>query len=76
MDIKEILDERMREVGKMAKEIAEREFEILELNLMISSQIAPEHSKKTDEYVKSLREQVKNKDVGLEEADQYLKCLQ
>lgn len=37
LNIRKLLDERMQMAGEMAKEVAEHEFEILELNLFVSS---------------------------------------
>lgn len=75
MNIIELFEEKQRVVIAMAKEIAEREFEILELNFMISSQITEQDSKITDDYVNSLRNKVNNGEIGLDEANAYIKCL-
>jgi phosphotransacetylase len=75
MNVGKLFEEKQKSVIAMAKEVAEREFEILELNFMISSQITNQHSKKTDEYIRNLREKVRNKKVDLEEANQYVGCL-
>ena len=74
-NIREILDEKQKSVVAMAKEIAESEFEILELNFLISSQITEQDSKETDEYILNLREKVFNKEINLDEAKEYLNCI-
>ena len=37
MNLQKLFDEQKKVIGKMAKEVAEREFEIFELNLFVSS---------------------------------------
>ncbi len=37
MNIQKLFDEKQKEIGEMAKELAEKEFEIFELNLFVSS---------------------------------------
>ena len=75
-NIQELLEEKQKSVVTMAKEIAESEFEILELNFLISSQITEQDSKKTDEYIHNLRNKINNKEVNLDEANDYIKSLQ
>ncbi|GEM_PF-4303210 len=76
MNVEKLFEEKQKSVIAMAKEVAQREFDILELNFMISSQITKQDSARTDKYLKSLREKVKNKEIELEEADEYIKSLQ
>lgn len=37
MDIQKLFNEQRKVIGEMAKEIAEREFELLQLNMFVSS---------------------------------------
>ncbi len=74
-NIQELLDEKQKSVVEMAKEIAENEFEVLELNFLISSQITEQDSEETDEYITNLRNKVFNKEIEVGEANDYIKCL-
>ena len=74
-NIQELLEEKQKSVVAMAKEIAESEFEVLELNFLISSQITEQDSKETDEYIINLRNKISNKEIKLEGASDYIKCL-
>ena len=56
MDIQRLFDEQQRAVGQMAKELAEREFELFELNMFISSS-GEEHLNKSSMDIKFIREQ-------------------
>jgi len=76
MNVEKLFEEKQKSVIAMAKEVAQREFDILELNFMISSQITKQDSARTDKYLKSLREKVRNKEIELKEADEYIKSLQ
>ena len=76
VDVGELFEARQKAVGDFAKEVAEREFEILELNFMISSQITKKDSERTDKHLNSLREKVRNKEVNIEKANEYIECLQ
>lgn len=74
-NIEELLEEKQKSVVAMAKEIAESEFEILELNFLISSQTTEQDSKETDKYILNLRNKVHNKEIDIEESSNYVKCL-
>lgn len=66
MNVSKLLEEKQKEVGEMAKEIAEREFELLELNLFISS-IGKKALDEATESVKRIREMEKRGDINLTE---------
>ncbi len=74
-NIQELLEEKQKSVVSMAKEIAESEFEILELNFLISSQVTEQDSEETDKYILDLRKRVFNKEIKLDEANEYLNCI-
>ncbi len=56
MDLRKLFDEQQKIVGQMAKELAEREFELFELNMFISS-VGKEHLDQATADVRFIREQ-------------------
>ena len=76
MNVEKLFEEKQKYIITMAKEVAQREFDILELNFMISSQITKQDSARTNKYLNKLREKVRNKEIKLEEANKYIKSLQ
>lgn len=63
-DINKLMDSKQREVAMMAKEIAEKEWEIFEFNLFISS-AGNKHLEDARKSVDWIKKQVKNKKIKL-----------
>jgi hypothetical protein len=66
MSIQKLFNERQRAVGEMAREIAEREFEIFELNLFASS-MGKERLNKISAEVQELRSRADKGEINLSE---------
>lgn len=65
LNIGKLFAERQRVVGLMAKEMAEREFELFEFNLFISAS-GKKHLDKVTKSVKELRESEKKGKINLQ----------
>jgi len=66
MNLQKLFEEKQKEIGEMAKEIAEREFEILEFNLFVSS-AEKERLNKVSKEIRDLRIQIDSGKISFEQ---------
>jgi hypothetical protein len=65
-NLQEIMDRKQQEVGIMAKELAEREWELFELNLFVSS-FGKKYLQEASKQVQEIKAMAKNGEINLEE---------
>jgi len=73
-NFQELFNEKQEAIGNFAKEVAQREFELMEFNLFVSSS-GKQHLDNTTNSVKKLRQMEEKGDIDLEQyedlADEY-----
>lgn len=62
----ELMNHKQEEIGKMAKDIAEREWELFELNLFVSS-LGKSFLQETSKQVQEVKDRAKRGEIKLEE---------
>lgn len=65
-NLQEIMDRKQQEVGIMAKELAEREWELFELNLFVSS-FGKNYLQEASKQVQEIKAMAKNGEIDLDE---------
>lgn len=65
-NLQEIMDRKQQEVGIMAKEFAEREWELFELNLFVSS-FGKNYLREASKQVQEIKAMAKNDEINLNE---------
>ena len=69
-DLKKLLDEKQKAIGNFDKEVAEREWELMEFNLFVSS-IGKEHLDDASDSIKKLRAMEKEGKINLKEFEDF-----